>query len=197
MEGFAYFPAVVYRDERPDLVERILPTCLEHLDRVRDQASLMCQSAFLAHEPALRELSDYLLVSAVEILRGQGYATDQYDFHLSGLWAQEVKKGAGTDVHIHKNSQIAGWFFLDAPENGAYPIYHDTRTNKAMVELDFVQGDEVTNATSMINFNNMQSGSVLFANSWMQHQLVGGRADRPTHCIHFIISHKDRPCSTC
>jgi uncharacterized protein (TIGR02466 family) len=157
----------------------------------------MCQSAFLAHEPALRELSDYLLVSAVEILRGQGYATDQYDFHLSGLWAQEVKKGAGTNVHIHKNSQIAGWFFLDAPENGAYPIYHDTRTNKAMVELDFVQGDEVTNATSMINFNNMQSGSVLFANSWMQHQLVGGSSDDPTRCIHFIISHKDRPCSTC
>ena len=197
MEGFAYFPAVVYRDERPDLVERILPTCLEHLDRVRDQASLMCQSAFLAHEPALRELSDYLLVSAVEILRGQGYATDRYDFHISGLWAQEVKKGAGTNVHIHKNSQIAGWFFLDAPEDGAYPIYHDTRINKAMVELDFVQGDEVTNATSAINFNNMQLGSVLFANSWMQHQLVSGSSDTPTRCIHFIISHKDRPCSTC
>jgi uncharacterized protein (TIGR02466 family) len=197
MEGFAYFPAIVYRDERPDLIERALPTCLEHLDRVRDQSSLMCQSAFLAHEPALRELSDYLLVSAVEVLRGQGYAVERYDFHISGLWAQEVKKGAGTNVHVHKNSQIAGWFFLEVPENGAYPIYHDTRTNKAMVELDFVQGEEVANATSTINFNNMQSGSVLFANSWMQHQLVGGSSDDPTRCIHFIISHKDRPCSTC
>jgi hypothetical protein len=157
----------------------------------------MCQSAFLSHEPALRELSDYLLVSAVEILRSQGYATDRYDFHISGLWAQEVKKGAATNVHIHKNSQIAGWFFLDVPEGGAYPIYHDTRMNKAALELDFVQGEEVENATSMINFNNMQSGSVLFANSWMQHQLVGGASDDPTRCIHFIISHKDRPCSTC
>jgi uncharacterized protein (TIGR02466 family) len=197
MQGFAYFPAIVYRDERPDLIERILPTCLEHLGRVRDQASLMCQSAFLAHEPALRELSDYLLVSAVEILREQGYAVERYDFHISGLWAQEVKKGAGTNVHVHKNSQISGWFFMDVPEHGAYPVYHDTRTNKAMVELDFVQGEEVENATSMINFNNMQSGSVLFANSWMQHQLVGGSSDDPTRCIHFIISHKDRPCSTC
>ena len=197
MQGFAYFPALVHRDERPDLIERILPTCLEHLDRVRDQASPMCQSAFLAHEPALRELSDYLLVSAVEILRGQGYAVERYDFHISGLWAQEVKKGAGTNVHVHKNSQIAGWFFLDTPENGAYPIYHDTRINKAMVELDFVQDEEVVNATNSIHFNNMQSGSVLFANSWMQHQLVGGNAETPTRCIHFIISHKDRPCSTC
>ena len=197
MEGFAYFPAIVYRDERPDLIERTLPICLEYLDLVRDQASLMCQSAFLSHEPALRELSDYLLVSAVEILRGQGYAVERYDFHISGLWAQEVKKGAATNVHIHKNSQIAGWFFLDAPENGAYPIYHDTRMNKAALELDQVPSDQVENATNSIHFNNMQSGSVLFANSWMQHQLVSGSADRPTHCVHFIIAHKDRPCSTC
>ena len=197
MEGFAYFPAIVYRDERPDLIERILPTCLEHLDRVRDQNSLMCQSANLGHEPALREMSDYLLVSAVEILRGQGYATDRYDFHISGLWAQEVKKGSGTNVHVHKNSQIAGWFFIEAPENGAYPIYHDTRMNKAIIELDQAPSDQVENATSTIHFNNMVPGSVLFANSWMNHQLVGGVSEAPTRCVHFIISHKDRPCNMC
>jgi hypothetical protein len=190
MEGFAYFPAIVYRDERPDLIERILPTCLEHLDKVRDEASPMCQSAHLAHEPALRELSDYLLVSAVEILRGQG-------FHISGLWAQEVKKGAGTNVHVHKNSQIAGWFFIEAPEKGAYPIYHDTRMNKAALELDQAPSDQVENATSSIHFNNMHAGTALFANSWMQHQLVGGISDAPTRCVHFIISHKERPCSMC
>lgn len=197
MEGFAYFPAIVYRDERPDLIERILPTCLEQLNHVRDQASLMCQSGNLSHEPALRELSDYLLVSAVDILRSQGYATDRYDFHISGLWAQEVKNGAGTNVHVHKNSQIAGWFFVEAPENGAYPIYHDTRMNKAIIELDQVPSDQIENATSSIHFNNMMPGSVLFANSWMNHQLMGGLSDTPTRCVHFIISHKDRPCSTC
>ena len=197
MEGFAYFPAIVYRDERPDLIERILPTCLEHLDRVRDQASLMCQTASLAHEPVLRELSDYLLVSAVEILRSQGYVTDRYDFHISGLWAQEVKKGSGTNVHVHRNSQIAGWFFIEVPENGAYPIYHDTRMNKAVIELDHAPSEEIENATSAIHFNNMVPGSVLFANSWMNHQLVGGTSEGPTRCVHFIVSHKDRPCSMC
>lgn len=197
MEGFAYFPAIVYRDERPDLIERILPTCLEQLGRVRNEESPMCQSGHLGHEPALRELSDYLLVSAVDILRSQGYATDRYDFHLSGLWAQEVKKGSGTNIHVHKNSQIAGWFFIEAPENGAYPIYHDTRMNKAALELDYAPSDQVENATNAIHFNNMMPGSVLFSNSWMQHQLVGGSADAPTRCIHFIISHKDRPCSMC
>ena len=157
----------------------------------------MLQSAYLGHDPALREVADYLLLSSVEILRGQGYNVDKYDFYLSGLWAQETSKYSGTNVHVHKNSQICGWFFLETPEGGAYPVYHDTRMNKGMVELDFVQGDEISNATNMINFNNVIPGSVLFSNSWMQHQLMGGMSEVPTRCIHFIVSHKERPCSMC
>lgn len=197
MEGFAYFPAIVYRDERPDLIEQVLPTCIKYLDEARGNSTFLCQSAHLGHEPMLRDLADYLLVSAVEILRGQGYAVDRYDFHVSGLWAQEIGGGSGTNVHIHRNSQIAGWFFLETPENGAFPIYHDTRMNKSIVELDRVPSSNVENATSEIWFNNMKPGSVIFANSWMQHQLIGGGSQQPTRCIHFIISHKDRPCSMC
>ena len=197
MEGYAYFPAIVYRDERPDLVEKVLPTCVQALDQVRQANTPMLQSAYLGHDPALREVADYLLLSSVEILRGQGYNVDKYDFYLSGLWAQETSKYSGTNVHVHKNSQMCGWFFLETPEGGAYPVYHDTRMNKGMVELDFVQGDEISNATNMINFNNVIPGSVLFSNSWMQHQLMGGMSEVPTRCIHFIVSHKERPCSMC
>lgn len=197
MEGFAYFPAIVYRDERPDLVEKVLPRCIQALDQVRQNGMPMTQSAHLAHDPALREVADYLLVSAVDILRGQGYSVDKYDFYLSGLWAQETGKYSGTNVHVHKNSQICGWFFLETPEGGAYPVYYDTRANKQMVELDFVQDDEISNATNMINFNNVVPGSVLFSNSWMQHQLMSGISDTPTRCIHFIVSHKERQCSMC
>ena len=197
MQAFAYFPAVVYRDERPDLAEKVLPACLQRLDQVRHLNTPMVQSDSLVRDPELREVSDYLLVSAVDILRGQGYSTDKYDFYLQGLWVQEVNKNSGTNVHVHRNSQICGWMFLEAPENGAYPIYHDSRMNKGMIELEFVQGDEITNATNMINFNNVVPGSVLFSNSWMQHQLVGGMSDQPTRCIHFIVSHKERLCSTC
>jgi len=197
MQGFAYFPAIVYRDERPDLVEKVLPTCIQYLDQVRKPEWPMCQSAHLGNEPVLQEVANYLLLSVVDLLRGQGYAVDKYDFYLSGLWAQEINRGGGTNVHVHKNSQMCGWFFLETPQGGAYPIYHDPRLSKPMIELDFVQGEEVTNATNNIHFNNMVPGSVMFANSWMQHQLTGSNADTPTRCIHFIVSHKERPCSMC
>lgn len=192
MEGYAYFPAIVYRDERPDLVEKVLPTAMKHLDKVRDSTWAVLQSGHLGNEPEVRELADYILWNSVDILRTQGYIVEKYDFYLQGFWAQELGKNAGTNVHVHKNSQICGWFFLEVPENGAYPIYHDTRSNKGMIELDFAQGDDISNATSMIHFNNVIPGSVLFSNSWMNHQLVGRDSKSPTRCIHFIVSHKDR-----
>jgi hypothetical protein len=197
MEGFAYFPAIVYRDERADLVDEIVPSCLQHLDSVRQPETPMCQSGDVRHDPTFRHVADYLLLSGVEMLREQGYAVERYDFYLKGLWVQETSKASGTNVHVHKNSQVCGWMFIDTPQGGAYPVYHDTRMNKAIVELDFVSSDEVTNATSSIHFNNVQPGTVLFANSWMQHQLVSGDAKTPTRSLHFIISHRDRPCSTC
>lgn len=197
MQAFAYFPAIVYRDERPDLLEKIMPSCIQALDQVRQPDTPMTQSASLVHDSAFREIADYFLVSSVNMLRNQGYFVDKYDFYLQGLWVQEVTKGAGTNVHVHKNSQVCGWFFLETSEGGAYPVYHDTRKNKEMIELDFVQSDEVSNATNTIHFNNMQPGSVLFSNSWMQHQLMGNASESPTRCIHFIVSHKERLCSTC
>lgn len=197
MEGFAYFPAIVYRDERPDLAKKVLPTCVKYLDQVRKPEMPMCQSAYLGNEPAMQEVANYLLLSAVDLLRGQGYEVEKYDFYLQGLWAQETSRGGSTNVHVHKNSQMCGWVFLEAPQGGAYPVYYDSRMNKAMSELDFVQGEEVTNATNMIHFNNVLPGTVMFSNSWMQHQLTGSNAETPTRCIHFIVAHRERPCSTC
>ena len=34
MEGFAYFPTIVYRDERPDLISSLLPVSINYLDEV-------------------------------------------------------------------------------------------------------------------------------------------------------------------
>jgi len=195
MESFAYFPALIYRDERPDFVEPTLLACLEYFNECRQEGKSIHQSRPLIGDLALQNIANYLLISSVNILREQGYDVSKYDFYLSGLWAQEIAGNLGTDVHIHKNSQICGWLFLETPDDGAYPVYYDSRANKAMNELDFVQGQEVNNATNSIHFNNILPGTVLFNNSWMRHQLVSGAANRPTRCIHFIVSHRDRLCS--
>jgi len=196
MEAFVYFPTIVYREEHPDWVGYTLQVVQKYYDAVQND-SAMAQTMHMANDPDLKFLVDYLLLAGDTILREQGYDMDKYELYLSGLWGQDVKCTGGTNVHVHKNSQICGWFFLETPEGGSYPVYHDPRMNKQMVELDYVQGTELTNASSFVHFNNVKPGTFLFANSWMQHQLTQNTSQEQTKSVHFTISHKERTCNIC
>ena len=196
MDRYDYFPSSVYREEHPDWVEYTRQVVQKYYDQTAPN-DVLAQTGHMANDPDLKFLVDYLLLASDTILREQGYDMDKYELYVSGLWGQDVKCNGGTNVHVHKNSQICGWFFLDTPEGGAYPMYHDPRMNKQMVELDYVQGTELTNASSSVHFANVKPGTVLMSNSWMQHQLTQNNAQEQTKSVHFIISHKERTCSIC
>jgi uncharacterized protein (TIGR02466 family) len=196
MDRFEYFPSCVYRDEQPEWVGYTNQVVQKYYDAVVSGGAVD-QTAHMANDPDLKFLVDYLVLASDTILREQGYDMDKYELYVSGLWGQDVKCTGGTNVHVHKNSQICGWFFLETPKGGSYPVYHDPRMNKQMIELDYVHGTELTNASSYVHFNNLKPGTILIANSWMQHQLTQNTAQTETKSIHFIVSHKDRACSTC
>lgn len=194
MQSFSYFPTSICRDEKPELAHEVLSLYEEVVDPLRDENPYFVQSEDLTAHTGVQNLRSYLLESARYILRSQGYSVEKYDFFLSGLWAQEITQGSGTNSHIHKNSQLSGWLFLDVGKQSAFPVYHDTRINKNMVELDYVEGEEISFATSAVHFKNIAAGTVLFNNAWVPHELRPGKG-KPTKCIHFIISHKDKACS--
>ena len=196
MDAYTYFPSAIYREEHPDWVGYTLQVAQKYYVAAQN-GGVMAQTDHMANDPDLKFLVDYLVLASNTILREQGYDVDKYELYVSGLWGQDVKCNGSTNVHVHKNSQICGWFFLETPEGGSYPVYHDPRMNKQMIELDYVQSTELTNASTTVHFNNVQPGTILMANSWMQHQLTQNMAQAETKSIHFIISHKDRPCSTC
>lgn len=195
MNEFYYFPTIIYRDERPEWVD--------YINKISDKYFLetdfvLNQTRCMKDELNLKFFIEYLLTSSENVLKRQGYFTEKYDFCLNTIWGQEIRSSGGTNVHLHKNSQLCGWYFLEAPEKGSYPIYYDTRSNKQMIELDFMQEEEITNATSMIHFNNVIPGTVLLSNSWVQHQLSINMSEKMTKVIHFIISHKEKQtCSIC
>lgn len=191
METFEYFPTQIRRDERPDFLDNIASIAVEAIDEVRNVGATMSQSNCLLGNDQLEGFKNYLLLASTEMLRQQGYDLGRYDFYMSGLWAQDMKKPACTTPHVHKNSQISGWFFTKVPENGAYVVYHDPRSGKNMVDLDIAAGTEITNATGSVYFNNLKDGTVLFNNSWINHQLISGTSEDPTRCFHFIISHRE------
>ena len=196
MDRYEYFPSLIYRDERPDWVGYTLQVVEKYYAAVASK-SVVDQTDHMANDPDLKFLVDYLVLASDTILREQGYNVDKYELYVSGLWGQDVKCNGGTNVHVHKNSQICGWFFLETPEKGAYPVYHEPRMNKQMVELDYVQGPGLVNASSHVHFNNVKPGTILMANSWMQHQLTQNNSQEQTKSVHFIVSHRERTCSTC
>ena len=196
MDRYDYFPSSVYREEYPDWVGYTRQVVQKYYDQSASNG-VLDQTAHMAGDPDLKFLVDYLVLASDTILREQGSDMDKYELYVSGLWGQDIKCNGGTNVHVHKHSQICGWLFLETPEGGAYPVYHEPRMNKQMVELDYVQGTELTNASSSVHFNNIKPGTILMANSWMQHQLVQNNAQALTKSVHFIVSHKEKQCSTC
>lgn len=195
MEYFDYFPSRVYRDERPDLVQQVLPICEHYLKEFENSEFLVCGTDHLGREPSLRHLSDYLLLSAGNILRGQGYMVEKYDLYISALGAHEIRKNGQSLHRISKNSQISGWFFIDVPESAASVIYHDPRPAKNMIGLDYEEQDDVLLANASVYFERLKMGTVLFNNSWMSHSLIGGNSEQPTKGIYFTISHRDIICN--
>ena len=196
MDRYDYFSSSVYREEHPDWVGYTRQVVQKYYDQTTSNG-MLDQTDHMANDPALKFLVDYLVLASDTILREQGYDMDKYELYVSGLWGQDVKCNGSTNVHVHKNSQICGWFFLDTPEGGSYPVYHDPRMNKPMVELDYAQGIELTNASAYVHFNSVKPGTILLANSWMQHQLTQNNAQVQTKSVHFIVSHKEKMCSTC
>lgn len=191
MEAFAYFPSVVYRDEKPEWVHSTLQAVYPFLNDAQNNENDLCQTCNLANDASFAPIARYIQNCAVDILRDQGYFVDKYEFFVS-MWGQKINKNEGTMPHVHKNSQLSGWYFLEIPEGGAYPIYHDTRSTKAMVELDYALGKEITNATKYIHFNNVHPGTILFANSWLTHQLAASNSDTPTIAVHFVVTHQEK-----
>lgn len=197
MEAFAYFPSLVYRDEKPDLAlslySNLEPYLLSAKDCLSDNAGMeLVQTCNLTRDRNFYHLIDYIKDASHAILQDQGYEVGKYDFNVTGLWGQALKSKGATDIHVHKNSHISGWFFLKAPENGAYPIFYDPRNAKAMAELDYKDGPEITQATRAIHFNNMKDGTVLIANSWLPHQIVSAGSDGETVALHFTVSCRER-----
>lgn len=191
MDRFEYFPCRVYREEHPDWVGYTQQVVQKYYDQTLSD-DILAQTAHMADDPDLKFLVDYLVLASDTILREQGYDMDKYELYVSSLWGQEVKCNGGTNVHVHKHSQICGWFFLETPKGGAYPVYHEPRMNKQMVELDYIQGAELTNASGQVHFNSVRPGTILMANSWMQHQLIQSNSQVQTKSLHFIVSHRER-----
>lgn len=190
MEQYSYFSSLIYRDEKPHWVNETLKNC----EKYYEQNNEVCvkQTNNMVDDINMQELASYFRDSSVSILKKQGYMTDEYDFYLSSMWGQEFNHTGSNIMHVHSDSQLSGFFFLETYEGGSYPIFDDPRYGKKMTDLINQPSEEISSASPHIHFNNVVPGTVLIFNSWLPHMITTNMAKFPTKFIHFIVSQKKR-----
>lgn len=190
MEAYSYFSSLIYREERINWVDKTLKYTQKYYDQI--QPSLVKQTEHMANDPNLGYLTSYFRDKGVSILKDQGYLTDEYDFYVSGMWGQEFACTGSNIMHVHSDSQISGFYFLEVPEGGSYPIFDDPRSGKRMADLWAAPSDQVTMATPQIYFDNVQAGTMMLFNSWLPHMITPNQSNNPTKFIHFMLSQRKR-----
>ena len=195
MDVYPYFASPIYREERPEWVEETLKHTQKYYEQTKEwlpDNAVVKQTGHMANDPDLGYLASYFRDKGVSILKDQGYLTDEYEFYLSGMWGQEFACTGGNIMHVHGDSQISGFYFLEVPEGGSYPIFDDPRSGKRMSDLLTTTSDKVTMATPQIHFNNVQAGTMMLFNSWLPHMITSNQSDKPTKFVHFILSQRKR-----
>jgi uncharacterized protein (TIGR02466 family) len=186
MESYFYFPSVIYREERAEWVEKTLRHTLNYYEET--ESSVVKQTCSMIRDSNLHFLSSYFKDKSVSILKEQGYFTDECEFFIEGMWGQEFAFSGSNIFHVHSNSQISGFYFLETSEGGSYPIFDDPRSGKKMSDLASATNDQVTLATPQIHFNNVKPGTMMFFNSWLPHMITTNQTEDKTKFIHFILS---------
>ena len=104
------------------------------------------------------------------------------------LWVQEFSKegGGNHNSHIHSNSHISGFYFLKCSEKTSFPIFHDSRNGKLMIQLPQKNESVITPSSEKVNFQ-VKPGTFIFFNSYLGHEFPVDYGIDPFRFIHFNI----------
>ena len=187
-----YFATPVYYIEKPEFVEEALIVFDEYIKehcKMNDlYPSIMTKN--MVFDPRMQEVGKYIVSTAWNILKTQGYDMDNKVTFFHSMWGQQHYKYGSMEEHIHNdNAQLVGFFFLECPENCPKLIIHDPRLGKRQISLQEEDTTKVTDATSGIVFA-PKRGGLFITNSWLPHSLTRNASNDPFKFIHFNISVK-------
>lgn len=188
-----HFPCPIYLIDRPDFLKVVTEVSEEnlaaqHKERALDDIYPVMMSGNYFADPRLAQFSEFVGATAWNILNEQGYAMQDKVVSFMEMWTQEHHKHSAMDQHVHGfGSQIVGFYFLDVPENSSRVVFHDPRMGKPLTDLPQQDINQVSIASSMINFE-PKPGLMIFANSWLAHSFTRHAADKPIKFVHFNLS---------
>jgi uncharacterized protein (TIGR02466 family) len=157
------------------------------LDNKKDFA-VVHHSNSLIQDANFKEFLIYINSNAFDILNNQGFNLIDHSLVTTELWVQEFASlgGANHSPHIHWNGHISGFYFLKCSDKTSFPIFHDPRSGRMMNLLPEKNIDKLSQASSSLNFQ-LEPGSFVFFNSYLQHEFAVDHGIEPFRFIHFNI----------
>jgi hypothetical protein len=185
-QQFDYFPSSVYIMDKPEFLENVNIVALEYLQKIKKVKKLdayqMYQTDNFYADERILNFSKYVANTSWNILDEQGYDMKNKETYYLEMWLQKYYKYGSMEPHIHPaGSYITGFYILNAPEDSSEFVIHDPRPGK--VQLDHSSKDRI--------YFKMESGMLLFTNSWLPHSLTRNMSDKTISVVHFNLGIRD------
>jgi len=186
-----YFSSAVHYIEKPEYLQAVTAVfdthCKPRKNDVNDIYPVVMTDNLVA-EPTIQDFGSFIVGTAWNILKAQGYAMDNKETYFHSMWGQEHYKYSNMEEHIHPDGvQIVGFYFLQVPEKGSRIVFHDPRTGKKQMSMPEADNTKPTEATDMLVFD-PKPGSMYFTNSWLPHSFTRNGSNEAVKFIHFNVS---------
>lgn len=149
---------------------------------------LVHHSSALMNDINFLKFIEFISKRSYSILDEQGYDLKDYSLALRELWVQEFSKEGGGhhSIHTHWSGHMSGFYFLKCSDKTSFPIFHDPRPGKIMIQLPEKDINKITDASEKIHFR-PKPGAFVFFNSYLGHEFEVDHGIEPFRFIHFNI----------
>jgi hypothetical protein len=199
LENTLCFPTIVYSVQKPEFLENVRKIALAALSKEEKLSEIypVRMSPDIAQDPEIQDFCHYAALTALNILREQGYNVTNKAAFFTEMWCQEHHKFSQMDQHIHSNgAQIVGFYFLDTPEDGCMATFHDPRAGKTQLGLAEFDMARVTYASNAFQLK-PEPGALVLTNAWLPHSFTKNGSSRPFRFVHFNIGLVENPQAVC
>jgi len=201
-----YFKTAIYWIDKPEWVKDLnkasnpfIKEAKKHISKDiinrnkkfgdKEDHGFVAHSKSLTNQKGFEELQKFIVDTAEQILNDQGFNLSNHMMSLNEFWVQEFPKAGGGhhNLHTHWNGHISGFYFLKASEKTSFPVFEDPRPGKQMILLPEKNVNNVTDASSQINYK-VKPGKMIFFNSYLPHLFTIDSGYEPFRFIHWNIS---------
>lgn len=186
-----HFPTLIYYTECPEYLDAVNSVSEESLNKVKKNNEIndiypvhMSDNYFT--DERIKDFCYFVGNVAWDILSNQGYMMEGKFLTFTEMWTQEHYKHSFMEQHVHGNSQIVGFYFLETPENCSRVLFHDPRPGKVQINMQEKDMSFATPASQIVNFE-PKPGMLMFTNSWLPHSFTRHASDKPMKFVHFNL----------